>query len=88
MIPQWKHLGSWRYLHLQWGDKYDHEITEGIGKIHTWFDVQDHLHRFLPKGHHCVETSQVEVVLDEVLCHFTEIFMARKGAEPTDPCQR
>lgn len=54
----------------------------------TRLDIQHHLHRLLPEGHHRVQASEVEVVLDEILGYFAEVFMAGQRAEPTDPGQR
>ena len=57
-------------------------------RIHTWLDIEHHLHRFLPKWNHCVEAGQIEVVLDKVLRDLAEVFVTGKRAEPADPRQR
>lgn len=56
--------------------------------MRTWFDVQDHLHRLPPERNHRIETSEVEVILNEVLRNLTEVFVSRQRTEPADPRQR
>lgn len=41
----------------------------------TRFNIQNHLHCLLPERHHAVQPGEIEVVLDELLADFAEVFM-------------
>lgn len=71
-----KHQESWPNLHLRpcfQGDcihpKHESERTR--------FDIQNHLHRFLPEGNHRVQPGKIEIVFDKILRNLAEIIMAR-----------
>ena len=53
-----------------------------LGAMRTWFNIEHHFHGFPPERHHRVETREIEVVFDEVLRNFAEVFMAGERAEP------
>lgn len=54
----------------------------------TRLDVKHHLHGLLPERDHTIQTRQVEIVLDEALADFREVFVTWEGAEPGYPCKR
>ena len=54
----------------------------------TSLHIQHHLHLLLPEWNHNIQPSEIEVVFNEVFCHFAEVFVTRKRAEPADPCER
>jgi len=59
----------------------------GTRERRTWLDVENHLHSFFPEWNHCTETSEIEIVFDEILSDLAEILVAWEGAEPGDPSQ-
>ena len=66
----------------------DPSLSCEIKEDFTWLNIKYHVHCLLPKRNHVVQSGQVEVIFDEVFANFTEVFMARKRAEPADPRQR
>ena len=85
-FPRWRHPVSWRNPRLQVPVR-DHSLR-GRSAQRTWLNVKHHLHSLLPEWHDRVQPRQVEIVLDEVLLDFTEVFMAGQRAKPADPRQR
>jgi hypothetical protein len=45
--------------------------------MHTRFNIKNHLHSFPPERDHRVEASEIEIILDEVFCNLTEVFVSR-----------
>jgi hypothetical protein len=49
-----------------------------MSSIITCLDIEDHLKCLLEERDHRVQSSQVEVILNELLGHFTEVFVSRE----------
>ena len=44
--------------------------------MRTWLNVENHLHRFPPEGHHRVEPREVEAVREVVLVDLAKVLVA------------